>query len=58
VLQLGNALTTATASEEHMVDDVAAWGAGAAQLTDAEMGRISALSVAPDDPVKAMCRFK
>ncbi len=25
VLQLGNALTTATASEEHMVDDMKAW---------------------------------
>ena len=41
-----------------MVDDMKAWAAGAAQLTDAEMATISALSVAPDDPVKAMCRFK
>jgi diketogulonate reductase-like aldo/keto reductase len=59
VLQLGVALTTATASEDHMVDDVSAWTPGAqGQLTDAEMAQITALSVAPDDPVKAMCLFQ
>jgi diketogulonate reductase-like aldo/keto reductase len=55
VLQLGHALTTSTTSKAYMQEDLGAWGW---TLTLKEMAVITALTVAPDDPVKSMCLLK
>ena len=54
IVQLGHTLTAATMSKEHMLGDldVFEW-----ELTDAEMAKVTALDVAPDDPTKEMCRY-
>ena len=57
VLQLGHTLTTSTAREDYMRDDIAGvslpWS-----LSDAEMATLNALDVAPDDLTKSMCLYR
>jgi 2,5-diketo-D-gluconate reductase A len=52
IVQQGHALATATVKRAYMLEDLDLYGW---LLTSAEMGSLSALKVAPDDPVKGMC---
>ena len=56
VLQHGHALATSTANPEYMAEDLEAAGTDWS-LSAAELATLDALDVAPDDPVKAMCRL-
>jgi 2,5-diketo-D-gluconate reductase A len=52
VVQQGHALATATVKRDYMLEDLDLYGF---TLTSAEVDELSALKVAPDDPVKGMC---
>ena len=54
VVQLGLTMTAATAKPSHMASDL---GIFDWSLTDEEMTKIGALTVAPDDPTKDMCLY-
>lgn len=52
IIQQGLPLATSTTSEQYLEEDLEIWALG---LSDAEMGQLDDLRVAPDDPVKSMC---